>query len=107
MLKKLQNKWKVSAGKLVLVIATFAIGGSLCGYIGRKLIGFTSFDNGILWVIIYVLLVTLLWPICVILVSIPLGQFVFFKKYIKNIFARISSKPKKLNGVKEKNINTL
>ncbi len=107
MFKKLQNKWKVSAGKLVLVIATFAIGGSLCGYIGRKLMGFSSLDKGILWVIVYVLLITLLWPICVILVSIPLGQFVFFKNYIKNIFARISNKPKGINGVKEKNINTL
>ena len=107
MLQKLQNKWKVTAGKLVLIIATFAIGGSLCGYIGRKMMGFTSVDQGISWVMIYVLLVTLLWPICVILISIPLGQFLFFKKYIKNIFTRIGSKPKILNAVKEKNINTL
>lgn len=107
MLQKLQNKWKVTAGKLVLIIATFAIGGSLCGYIGKKMMVFTSVDKGILWIMLYVLLVSLLWPICVILVSIPLGQFLFFKKYIKNIFTRIGSKPKILNGVEEKNINTL
>ena len=39
MLKKLQTKWKVSAVRLLLIIATFAIGGSLCGYSGRKLLG--------------------------------------------------------------------
>ena len=94
MFQKLQNKWKVSAGRLVLVIATFAIGGSLCGYAGRKIMDFTNIEKGILWVILYVLLITVLWPMAVIMVSIPLGQFVFFKKYIKNIFSRMGGKLK-------------
>ena len=94
MLQKLQNKWKVSGGRLLLVIATFAIGGSLCGYIGKKLMGFTGLEKGFLWILIYILLVTILWPVAVIFVSIPLGQFTFFKKYINNIFSRIKGNPK-------------
>ncbi len=94
MLKKLQQKWKVGIGRLILIIITFALGGSLCGYAGRKLIGLIGVEKGILWVIVYILLVTILWPIAVILVSIPLGQFSFFKNYLKKVFARISGRKK-------------
>jgi hypothetical protein len=33
---------------------------------------------------------TILWPMAVIVVSIPLGQFAFFKNYLKKVWARIS-----------------
>ena len=102
MFQKLQAKWKVSAGRLALVIATFAIGGSLCGYVGRKLMGFTNIDKGVLWILLYILLVTILWPVAVLLVSIPLGQFVFFKKYLKNILTWLTRKINIGNRVKEK-----
>jgi hypothetical protein len=97
MLKKLQEKWKVGIGRLVLIITTFALGGSLCGYVGRKLLGLTNMEKGVLWVIVYVLLVTILWPLCVIIISIPLGQFVFFRNYLKKVFARISGRKDKVN----------
>jgi hypothetical protein len=92
MLKKLRKKWKVGLVQLVLIITTFALGGSLCGYVGRKLLGFSGIDKGILWVVAYILLVTILWPIAVILVSIPLGQFTFFKNYLNKVWARLSGK---------------
>jgi hypothetical protein len=94
MLKKLQEKWKVGIGRLILIIATFALGGSLCGYLGRKLLGFTDMEKGVLWILLYILLITLLWPLCVIVISIPLGQFAFFKNYIRKVFARISGRRK-------------
>jgi hypothetical protein len=94
MLKKLQKKWKVGIGRLILIIATFALGGSLCGYLGRKLLSFTDMEKGVLWVLLYILLITLLWPLCVIVISIPLGQFAFFKNYIRKVFARISGRRK-------------
>ncbi len=94
MLKKLQEKWKVSGLNLLLIIATFALGGSLCGYVGRRLLGLTDIDKGIWWFVLYILVITLLWPIAVILVSIPLGQFAFFKKYLQKIYARISGRKK-------------
>jgi hypothetical protein len=97
MLKKLQKKWKVGLLQLVLIITTFALGGSLCGYVGRKLLSLTGMDKGILWVVVYVILVTILWPMAVILVSIPLGQFAFFKNYLKKVFARISGRRNKVD----------
>ncbi len=107
MLQKLQNKWKVSAGRLLLIIATFAIGGSLCGYLGRKLMGFTSIDKGIIWVLLYILVVTILWPFCVLLISIPFGQFIFFKAYLKKMFDRMRGKQKMAENTQEKKINIL
>jgi formyltetrahydrofolate-dependent phosphoribosylglycinamide formyltransferase len=88
MFKKLKQHWKVNDISLLLIIATFALGGSLCGYAGRKILSVTGIDSGVLWAVLYIILITLLWPLSVILVSIPLGQFGFFKNYIKKIFNR-------------------
>lgn len=89
MFEKLKKRWKVSGIRFVLIIATFAIGGSLTGYVARKLMPFLNIDNPAIWTIIYILLVTLLWPLAVILVSIPLGQFSFFSKYLSKMGARM------------------
>ena len=85
MLDKLKNKWKVGGLQLVLILCTFAIGGSLCGYAGRQILSWTGLEKGVLWVVLYILLITLLWPICVLLISIPLGQFAFFRNYLQRI----------------------
>jgi formyltetrahydrofolate-dependent phosphoribosylglycinamide formyltransferase len=92
MLKKLQRHWGVNGWNLLLIITTFALGGSLCGYLGRRILLLTEFEKGPGWVFLYILLVTLLWPVSVLLVSLPLGQFSFFKRYIGKVFGRIRSK---------------
>ncbi len=90
MFNKLKEKWKVNGLNLLLILTTFALGGSLCGYAGRKLLLLTGLEKGVAWLVAYILLVTLLWPLCVLLISIPLGQFKFFKSYISKIAARMS-----------------
>ena len=92
MLEKLRKRWKVNSINLLLIIFTFALGGSLCGYTGRKILELVTIEKGIFWVIAYIILITLLWPICVLLISIPLGQFVFFKKYLVKVWHTISGK---------------
>lgn len=89
MFERLQKKWKVNGLQLALIICTFAIGGSLTGYAARKLMPFFGIGPNWLWIILYILLVTLLWPLAVLLVSIPFGQFPFFRKYIRKIGAKI------------------
>jgi len=96
MLEKLKARWKVNGINLVLIIATFALGGSLCGWAGRRLLLLTGLEKGITWIILYILLITLLWPLCVLLISIPLGQFAFFKRYIQRIGKKFGGK--KNNG---------
>lgn len=92
MLEKLKERWKVNGLNLVLVISTFALGGSLCGYTGRKILELSTIEKGVFWVISYLVLITLLWPICVLLISIPLGQFSFFKIYLVKVWAKLAGK---------------
>jgi phosphate/sulfate permease len=90
MFEKLKSKWKVNGWNLFLILTTFAVGGSICGRVGKKLLDLLSVEKGFLWVMLYILMVTILWPFAVILVSIPLGQFAFFKKYLQKVFTRLT-----------------
>ena len=99
MFQNLKNRWKVNEVKLALIITTFALGGSLCGYVARKIIALTSLDKGLAWVLLYIILLTVLWPIAVILISIPLGQFGFFKNYVGKIGKKIFKPGSKKAGI--------
>lgn len=92
MFDKLKKKWNVGLFQLILILCTFAIGGSLCGYVGRKIMLLLPIDKGVLWFIIYIVLITLLWPIAVLLVSVFFGQFRFFKTYLNKLAVKIGLK---------------
>jgi len=89
MFEKLQKKWKVSLPRLILILTVFALGGSLCGYLARVILEATGMEKSFLWYVLYLLCVTLLWPVCVIIISVPFGQFAFFKSYLKKIGTRM------------------
>ena len=99
MFSKLQQKWKVNGFHFFLILCTFALGGSLCGWLGKKLMFYTGIEKGFVWVVSYIILITLLWPVCVLLMSMPLGQFAFFKKYLQKIWARIRGKKKPVSNI--------
>ena len=94
MFKKLQEKWKVSPGRMGLILVTFAVGGSLCGWLGKKFMNLLNLENGPLWILLYILVVTLLWPFCVLAVSLVTGQFRFFRAYISKMLTRMRVKKK-------------
>jgi hypothetical protein len=100
MFERLQNKWKVKGVQLFLILCTFTIGGSLTGFAGKKIMNVLSVSQDWLWAILYILIVTLLWPLAVLLVSIPFGQFPFFIKYIRKIGSRmgLGSSESAVNG---------
>ncbi|MFZ9171984.1 MAG: DUF6787 family protein [Sediminibacterium sp.] len=111
MFKRLKEKWKLSWTSFVLVFSTFAIGGSSCGYLGRTLLTLTGIESGILYYVLYIVLMCLLWPLCVIVISIPMGQFGFFRNYLRKmsqtIFGVSSKAPKPQNGsfsIKKRNL---
>ena len=85
MLEKLRKKWKVNVLQLVLILCTFAIGGSLTGYAAKKIINLLSVESDWLWTIIYIVLVTIIWPIMVLIISLPFGQFRFFSNYTRKL----------------------
>ena len=90
MFEKLKKHWGVNGFNLTLILITFAFGGSLCGYAARKLLTLINIDKGIVWILLYLLTVTILWPFAVLMVSIAFGQFNFFKGYLKKIKKRMS-----------------
>ena len=48
-------------------------------------------DHPILWTIVYLILITVIWPLSVLLVSIPFGQFSFFKRYLAKVGNRLKA----------------
>jgi len=102
MFNRLQKKWKVNGLQLLLVLCTFAIGGSLTGYAGRKLMNLLPIEANWLWVVIYIIVVTLLWPLAVLLVSIPFRQFRFFTAYLYKMGVRMKIVGRKGEAKSEK-----
>ncbi len=92
MFRRLQDKWGVSGLRFALILFVFAIGGSLTGFLAKKLMPLFGIENQVIYWVIYVIVVTLLWPVCVMLVSVPFGQFQFFWQYQKKLFARITGR---------------
>ncbi len=89
MLDKLKKKWNVTGVQLVLILCTFAIGGSLDGYISRRIMTLIPLEKSMLWWVVYIVILTLLWPLCVLLISIFFGQFRFFKNYLARVGRRM------------------
>ena len=94
MFGKLGKKWKISGLKLALVISTFAIGGCLCGIIGKKVMVMLHISSPWLWGAVYIIMVSVLWPACILTVSIVLGQFSFFKAFLHHLLQNIIKRNK-------------
>ncbi|HKH62621.1 MAG TPA: phosphoribosylglycinamide formyltransferase [Flavitalea sp.] len=89
MFERLQTKWKVNGTQLFLVLCVFAVGGSATGWLGKIIMNWLSIDRGWLWTLCYIIMITLIWPITVLLVSVPFGQFSFFTRYLARIGRRM------------------
>ena len=85
MFKRLRKKWKVGPLQLGLILCTFAIGGSATGWAAKKIMNYLAPEQDWIWATLYILLVTAVWPLMVLAISIPFGQFRFFRSYIKKL----------------------
>jgi hypothetical protein len=85
-LQRLQQKWGLpNTLQVILILCTFAIGGSLAGFGGRIILAAAEIENSGLWISLYVILVTLLWPVCVLLIGTVLGQRSFFLRFLNRL----------------------
>lgn len=102
MLHRLKEKWNVSWTRFSLIFLTFALGGSACARAGNLLLSILLTEKNTWYWIIYVPLISLLWPVCVLAISIPLGQFRFFKNYLSGVGRKLWGKegPAEKNRVK-------
>ena len=92
-INKLQQKWGVGQLQFWLIMTTFALGGSLSGYLNKQILNLVFLEKNAAYWLIYPLLLTILWPFSVILVSFATGQFAFFKGYLGRIWSRFSGGP--------------
>lgn len=91
-IQRLQSKWGVGAFQFWLIILTFAFGGSLSGWLNKKILNLVFLEKNWAFWVIYPILLTILWPISVILVSFVTGQFRFFSGYLGRILERFTGK---------------
>jgi len=89
MFGRLRKKWNVNWWQFTLIFTTFALGGSLCARAGSWVLESLIPLKTTLYWILYIPLISLLWPACVLLISIPLGQFRFFYNYLGRIWKKI------------------
>lgn len=89
-INRLQQKWKVGPVQFWLIMTTFALGGSLSGYLNKQILNLVFLEKNAAYWLIYPLLLTILWPFSVILVSFLTGQFLFFKGYLGRIWGRLT-----------------
>ena len=95
MFQRLQKKWGVSGFRFVLIFCVFAIGGSLTGYVGRRIMPVFNIPPSFSYWLVYVIVVTILWPFCILLVSVFFGQFSFFWEYEKKLGRWITGRKQK------------
>ena len=85
MFERLQKKWKVGGLQLTIILFTFAIAGSATGFVGKKIMNALDIQQDWLWAVIYIILVTIIWPIAVLIVSVVFGQYKFFSSYLRKM----------------------
>ena len=88
-INKLQRKWGLGPVQFWLVIATFALGGSLSGRLCSYLLKMVFLEKNWAFWLVYPLLLTILWPFSVIFVSFFTGQFSFFRCYLGRVGSRL------------------
>jgi folate-dependent phosphoribosylglycinamide formyltransferase PurN len=98
-INNLQQKWGVGPVQFWLIMTTFALGGSLSGYLNKQILNLVFLEKNAAYWLIYPLLLTILWPFSVILVSFLTGQFSFFKGYLGRMWGRLSGGSSSAMGI--------
>ncbi len=88
-INRLQQKWGVGPVQFWLIMTTFALGGSLSGYLNKQILNLVFLEKNAAYWLIYPVLLTILWPFSVIFVSFLTGQFSFFKGYLGRMWGRL------------------
>jgi hypothetical protein len=94
MFNRLQKKWKVNGGQVFLLFIIFPLGGNVTGYTERKLMNVFEIEMTTLFITVYIFLATIIWPLAVLIVNLPFGQFSFSREYISRTANRLFNRKK-------------
>lgn len=88
MLKKLQQKWKVSGRQLFIILCVFAITGTTTAWLTKVITGWAGFTAETFWLWRLLLRLTMLvigYQVILLNVAFIFGQFPFFWQYEKKL----------------------
>ena len=96
-LKKLQNRWGVSATRVFIILAVFALTGTTVVFIKTPILNFIIGENEKTGVhsLIYFILILPIYNILLLIYGSIFGQFKFFWEYEKKFFGRIFNRKNK------------
>ena len=95
--KKLQDRWGVSATRVLLILLVFALTGTTVLFIKSPILNFIVGENEKTWVhsVIYFILILPIYNIILLMYGTLFGQFKFFWEFEKKFFNRIFNRKKK------------
>jgi len=95
--QKLQDKWGVSAKRVVLILIVFALTGTTILFLKTPILNFIVGESEKTWVhsLIYFILILPLYNLFLLMYGSIFGQFSFFWEYEKKFFRRMAFWKKK------------
>ncbi len=93
-MKKLKERWQIKSNfQLVIIFIVFAINGSLSAKIGQLLMSlfglFKENLNLIVFYLIFIIIVTLIYPFLLIANGFIFGQFEFFFRFSRKMLQHL------------------
>lgn len=96
MFEKLQKKWGVGPGKVVIILLVFACTGTTIMFLKKPVVHFfTGGEQSTLFSVIYYILILPIYNVFLLIYGFIFGQFKFFWEYEKKFFNRIFRRKKK------------
>lgn len=92
MLKRLQQKWKVSTSQFILILCVFAITGTTTAWVSKAITNWVGFTDETFWLWKVLLRLSILifgYQAILLPVAFVFGQFPFFWKYEKKILKHL------------------
>ncbi len=88
---KLQNRWGVSATRVLIILVVFALTGTTVLFIKSPILDFIVGENEKNWIhsVIYFILILPIYNVFLLVYGTVFGQFSFFWDFEKKFFRRI------------------
>jgi len=89
-LRKMQFKWKVSPRDTILILTVFAITGTTTAWLSRFITRYlVPTGEGFLFWTVKLTIILLGYQLLLLVISVPFGQFPFFRRYLTRLFSRL------------------
>jgi len=95
-LQRLQKRWGVSATRVLIILAVFALTGTTVLFIKTPVLNFIVGESEKNWIhsVIYFILILPIYNILLLIYGAVFGQFKFFWEFEKKFFRRIFNRKK-------------